>query len=156
MTSEDAVLKSFPAEFHPHQRSGSLKRKKVEAHRGLQGSGRGGAQEKGEGLTLGASFLKPDSPPDTSVLFINSFSRAVKNQCALHCKQFIMMGDGKKRRKKKSSTATELICLSTITRLCSEEEAGAPRQSLTGSMKPQAVIDELLLKCKSQAHRHVI
>lgn len=30
------------------------------------------------------------------VLFINSFSRAVKNQCALHCKQFIMMGDGRR------------------------------------------------------------
>lgn len=33
--------------------------------------------------------------PDAAVLFINSFSRAVKNQCALHCKQFIMMGDGR-------------------------------------------------------------
>lgn len=29
-----------------------------------------------------------------------------------------------------------------------EEEAEAPRQRLTGSMKPQAVIDKLLVKCK--------
>lgn len=38
----------------------------------------------------------------------------------------------------------------------SEEEAGAPRQSLTGSMKPQAVIDKLLAKCKSETYSHVI
>lgn len=123
-------------------------------------------QEKrrgGGGADVGRLLFRARFSPDTSVLFINSFSRAVKNQCALHCKQFIMTGDGKKKEggwgegeEKKSSTATELICLSTITRLCSEEEAGAPRQSLTGSMKPQAVIDELLLKCKSQTRRHVI
>lgn len=54
-------------------------------------------------------------------------------------------------RKKKSSTATELICLSTITALQrSEEEARAPRQRLTGSMKPQAVIDKLLAQCESE------
>lgn len=123
----------------------------------VQGSGEGGGGEGG-GANVGRLLFKARFSPDTSVLFINSFSRAVKNQCALHCKQFIMTGDGKKRERvrKKSSTATELICLSTITRLCGEEEAGAPRQSLTDSMKPQAVIDELLLKCKSQTNRHVI
>lgn len=125
------------------------------AHRGLQGSGQRGEQERGGGADVGCLLFKARFSPDTSVLFINSFSRAVKNQCALHCKQFIMMG-GWKKKGEKSSTATELICLSTITQRCSEEEAGAPRQSLNGSMKPQAVIDELLLECKSQAHRHVI
>lgn len=70
--------------------------------------GGGKQEEEGEGLTLGASFLKARFSPDTSVLFINSFSRAVKNQCALHCKQFIMTGrdggggeEGKKRKEKK-------------------------------------------------------
>lgn len=156
ITSEDAVLKCFPVEFHPHWRSVSLKRKKVEAGapRAPGVRAEGGAGEGG-GADVGCLLFKARFSPDTSVLFINSFSRAVKNQCALHCKQFIMMG-GWKKKGKKSSTATELICLSTITQRCSEEEAGAPRQSLTGSMKPQAVIDELLLECKSQAHRHVI
>lgn len=38
----------------------------------------------------------------------------------------------------------------------SEEEARAHRQRLTGSMKPQAVIDKLLAKCKSEARKLVI
>lgn len=78
---------------------------------GSMGRERGG----GGGFDAGCLLFKARFSPDTSVLFINSFSRAVKNQCALHCKQFIMTGDGGK----KSSTARELICLSTITRLCS-------------------------------------
>lgn len=32
----------------------------------------------------------------------------------------------------------------------SEEEARAPRQRLTGSMKPQAVIDKLLAQCEAE------
>lgn len=55
------------------------------------GRRRGG---KGGGANAGCLLFKARFSPDTSVLFINSFSRAVKNQCALHCKQFIMMGDG--------------------------------------------------------------
>lgn len=57
---------------------------------GLEKGGEGGA---GAGCLL----FKARFSPDTSVLFINSFSRAVKNQCALHCKQFIMTGDGGKK-----------------------------------------------------------
>lgn len=77
---------------------------------GLNGSGEkedeeeGGQEEKEGELDAGCLlflfffFLKARFSPDTSVLFINSFSRAVKNQCALHCKQFIMMGDGRRGR----------------------------------------------------------
>lgn len=35
----------------------------------------------------------------------------------------------------------------------SEEETQAPRQRLTGSMKPQAVIDKLLEMCKPQIYK---
>lgn len=83
---------------------------------GWKKGGEGGGEEGGEGgVDAGCLLFKARFSPDTSVLFINSFSRAVENQCALHCKQFIMTGDGGE----KNSTATELICLSTITRLCS-------------------------------------
>lgn len=37
-----------------------------------------------------------------------------------------------------------------------EEEARVPRQRLTGTMKPQAVIDKLLAKCISEIQRPVI
>lgn len=58
-----------------------------------EGRRRGG----GRGGDFGCLLFKARFSPDTSMLFINSFSRAVKNQCALHCKQFIMTGDGKKK-----------------------------------------------------------
>lgn len=65
----------------------------------VQGSEEGGGGEGG-GADVGRLLFKARFSPDTPVLFINSFSRAVKNQCALHCKQFIMTGDGEKKRER--------------------------------------------------------
>lgn len=93
----------------------SLGKEKVEERWELNGS-----REEEEVCVWGVPpFFKSQIPPDTFVLFINSLSRAVKNQCALHCKQFIMTGDGGMGGGVGRSTATELICLSTITRFCS-------------------------------------
>ena len=89
------VSKCFPAPLSEVRLSEKGKKKKVETHWGLQGSG-----QRGEGLRVGCLLFKTRFSPDTSVLFINSFSRAVKNQCALHCKQFIMTGMETKREKK--------------------------------------------------------
>lgn len=109
---------------------------------GSMGRERGG----GGGFDAGCLLFKARFSPDTSVLFINSFSRAVKNQCALHCKQFIMTGDGGK--KKLNCKRIDLFKYNNTALQRGEEEARAPRQRLTGSMKPQAVIDKLLAKCK--------
>lgn len=102
-------------------------------------------------------FLKARFSPDTSVLFINSFSSAVKNQCALHCKQFIMMGDGRrgrggvgaKKKKKLNCNRIDLFKYNNTALQRGEEEAAAARQRLTGSMKPRAVIDKLLATRKA-------
>lgn len=130
----------------------------------VRGEGRGlGGQEEKEGeLDAGCLlfffffFLKARFSPDTSVLFINSFSRAVKNQCALHCKQFIMMGDGRrgrggvagggggKKKKKLNCNRIDLFKYNNTALQRGEEEAAAARQRLTGSIKPRAVIDKLL------------
>lgn len=100
---EDAGLTCLPAEFHPHRRSSSLKKKKKKKKSGgaleapgvtVEGGGGGG----GGGADVGCLLFKARFSPDTSVLFINSFSRAVKNQCALHCKQFIMTGRGEEKK----------------------------------------------------------
>lgn len=108
----------------------------------------------GGGFDAGCLLFKARFSPDTSVLFINSFSRAVKNQCALHCKQFIMTGDGGK--KKLNCKRIDLFKYNNTALQRGEEEARAPRQRLTGSMKPQAVIDKLLVKCKSEIQKPVI
>lgn len=106
---------------------------------GSMGRERGG----GGGFDAGCLLFKARFSPDTSVLFINSFSRAVKNQCALHCKQFRGW-----REKKLNCKRIDLFKYNNTALQRGEEEARAPRQRLTGSMKPQAVIDKLLAKCK--------
>lgn len=116
------------------------------------GRERGGGGGAG-GVDAGCLLFKARFSPDTSVLFINSFSRAVKNQCALHCKQFIMTGDGEK---KLNCNRIDLFKYNNTALQHGEEEAQAPRQRLTGSMKPQAVIDKLPTNCKSGIRRSVI
>lgn len=69
-------------------------------------------------------FFKARFSLDTSVLFINSFSRAVKNQCALHCKQFIMTGDGGK--KKLNCNRIDLFKYNNTALQRGEEEAQSP------------------------------
>lgn len=78
----------------------SEKEKKWRRTGGSRGQGIGGSW-KGGGADVGCLLFKARFSPDTSVLFINSFSRAVKNQCVLHCKQFIMTGGWEKKGGKK-------------------------------------------------------
>ncbi len=130
---------------------GSMGRERGGGGGGGGGWGGGG----GGGVDAGCLLFKARFSPDTSVLFINSFSRAVKNQCALHCKQFIMTGDGGKK-KKLNCNRIDLFKYNNTALQRGEEEARAPRQRLTGSMKPQAVIDKLLAKCKSEIQKPVI
>lgn len=64
--------------------------------------------------------------------------------------------DGGWREKKLNCNRIDLFKYNNIALQCSEEEAQAPRQRLTGSMKPQAVIDKLLAKCKCEIQKPVI
>lgn len=97
--SESGVLKRFSCRISAPLEVGlSQKEKKWRRTGGSKGQERGGKEETGGGADVGCLLFKARFSPDTSVLFINSFSRAVKNQCALHCKQFIMTGDGKKKK----------------------------------------------------------
>lgn len=102
MTSEDAVLKGFPAEFHPHRRSGSLKRKKVEAHRGLQGSVRGGSAGEGGGADVGCLLFKARfSPRHLCAIHQQLFQGCEKSMCSALQTVHNDGGWGKKRKKKK-------------------------------------------------------